>query len=86
MAGGLAAGFKLETSFDDENYEKDLVPPCTNRSTTEVFTDISNAGGGNFLDRAWIFNGESWKEIAPMSVVRDRPACSLVEMDDEEVS
>ena len=86
MTGGLAAAFKLDAAkFDDENYDKDFIAPCNDMSETIVVDDDGDLGGGIYLKLAWIFNGESWEKIAPMTVVRDHPACSLVEMDDGEV-
>ena len=41
--------------------------------------------GGLFYNQAWIFDGQEWFSIRNMSIVRDDPACSLVEMDDGEV-
>ena len=42
-------------------------------------------GGAIQTDKAWIYNGNTWEEKAPMSVARDRPACSLVNMPNGEV-
>ena len=42
-------------------------------------------GGAIQTDKAWIYNGLTWEEKAPMSVARDRPACSLVNMPNGEV-
>jgi hypothetical protein len=38
--------------------------------------------GGKSLDRAWLFDGTYWEEVAPMATVRDRPACSLIQKED----
>ena len=42
--------------------------------------------GGRNLNNAWMFDGSNWKALAIMSTPRDRPACSLVHMDDDSVS
>ena len=39
-----------------------------------------NLCGGIQLNRTWIYDGIQWNEMAPMSIARDRPACSLVNM------
>ena len=36
-------------------------------------------------NKTWIFNGSVWEEKAPMSIPRDRAACSIVNMPDGEV-
>lgn len=42
-------------------------------------SDGVKAGGGS-IRKAWLYDGRSWEEIAPMTVTRDRPACSLLNM------
>lgn len=42
-------------------------------------------GGGISLKRTWLYDGLYWMETADMSVPRDRPACSLVELPDGQV-
>ncbi len=42
--------------------------------------------GGSFYNKAWIFDGKDWNSIRNMSIVRDDPACSLIEMNDGEVN
>ena len=54
------------------------------RQTDEVSYDNDpsdgiDAGGGS-ISKAWLYDGKDWKEIAPMTVTRDRPACSLLNM------
>jgi hypothetical protein len=82
MAGGLAQTFNLVKDFGEEDYVRDS-SGCRNYSSATFVEDI---GGGTYFDRAWIFDGKDWHKIAPMSVARDQPACSLIEMDDGEVS
>ncbi len=41
--------------------------------------------GGYVLNKAWMFDGNDWKELGDMSQRRDRPACSLVQDQDEGV-
>ena len=45
-----------------------------------VYENSSYFGGGVQTDKAWMFDGYSWKKIAPMSIARDRPACSIINM------
>lgn len=51
-----------------------------------VEDDLGAIGGGFALKRAWLFDGYYWTEIADMHIVRDRPACSVLEMPDGTVS
>ena len=57
-----------------------VVSPRINRRKRQA--DI---GGGISLKRAWLFDGYYWNELPDMSQVRDRPACSLVNMPDGSV-
>ncbi len=82
MAGGLAQTFNLVKDFAEEDYVRDSTG-CLRASNATL---VDGIGGGTYFDRAWIFDGKDWRNIAPMSVARDQPACSLVEMDDGEVS
>ena len=55
----------------------------TNETIDEIEAPIA---GGKFLSNSWMFDGSSWKALAEMSTPRDRPACSLMHMDDGSVS
>ena len=37
------------------------------------------------MNKTWLFNGNTWEERTPMSIPRDRPACSIINMPDGEV-
>ena len=37
-------------------------------------------------NKTWMFNGDIWNEKAPMTIPRDRPACSVINMPNGEVS
>ena len=39
-------------------------------------------GGGYSLKSAWIYDGYDWNRLPDMSVVRDRPACSVLNVQD----
>ena len=41
---------------------------------------------GSALNKAWMYDGQTWNDIASMSVPRDRPACTLVQTSDGAVS
>ena len=41
---------------------------------------------GTALNKAWMYDGQTWNDITPMSVPRDRPACTLVQTSDGAVS
>lgn len=47
----------------------------------ETFDANAPIGGGVAVSRAWLFNGDYWQDTAPLSTVRDRPACSVVVKD-----
>ena len=48
--------------------------------------DIELIGGAGVTDQAWMYNGNDWKSMAKMSIGRDRPACSLINMPDGKVT
>ena len=56
--------------------------------TNETIFDEIEApiAGGKQLFNSWMFDGSSWKALAKMSTPRDRPACSLMHMNDGSVS
>ena len=98
IAGGYAAAYefsdpsvKLASTKTDFDVSK-LANP---RGETEGGEDVSSQPridrnkrqtqklfGGLALRRAWMYDGIYWANIADMSEVRDRPACSLVELPD----
>ena len=55
----------------------------TNETIDEIEAPIA---GGITLSNSWMFDGSSWKALAKMSTPRDRPACSLMHMNDGSVS
>ena len=57
-------------------------------STNEEDYDysVSKKGGALQTNKTWLFNGNTWEEKTPMSIPRDRPACSIINMPDGEVS
>ena len=55
----------------------------TNETIDEIEAPIA---GGKTLSNSWMFDGSSWKALAKMSTPRDRPACSLMHMNDGSVS
>jgi hypothetical protein len=76
IAGGYAAPYFIEDTFEEASNETIGCDEYTNRTLA----------GAGFINKAWIFDGTSWNAIPDMNVTRDFPACSLVEMDDGEVS
>ena len=53
------------------------------RQADEMSYDTSGGGigaGGDSIGKAWLYDGRSWEEIAPMTVARDRPSCSVLNM------
>ena len=57
-----------------------------NRSVKRTKRQDEKLGGGIQFARAWIYDGFQWNEIEDMSEPRDRPACSLVQLEDGAVS
>merc|ERR1719150_414093 len=43
-------------------------------------------GGALQTNKTWLFNGNTWEEKTPMSIPRDRPACSIINMPDGEIN
>ena len=41
---------------------------------------------GRALNDAWMYDGYYWTELPPMSTIRDRPACTLVQLDNGDVN
>ena len=41
--------------------------------------------GALILNKAWMYNGYKWVDLPPMSIQRDRPHCSLVQEEVEQV-
>lgn len=76
MAGGFANAYRVCDALGT-NPESS----CDTDEPTEL-----DLGGGKVLDRAWMYDGYEWVDLAPMSTPRDRPACSLVQSDDGSVS
>ena len=58
-----------------ENVENGL-PAC---DSEEVIN--TRLAGGKVVKDAWMYDGDFWSKLAPMSMKRDRPACSLAYKD-----
>jgi len=71
-------------TFPLENHNF-LGPALTFEFCILVLASFLDLGELMHLRSAWIFDGKHWTETDEMSVARANPACSLVEMDDEEV-
>ena len=52
----------------------------------ETDYDTTFKGGALQTNKTWLFNGNTWEERTPMSIPRDRPACSIINMPNGEVS
>ena len=50
------------------------------------YSTNENIGGAVQTNKTWMFNGNSWEARAEMSIARDRPACSIMNMPNGEVS
>lgn len=72
MAGGYARNYTFCDQLADDN--------CQEKAGKSV------DGGGRVLKRAWMYNGETWLNLPSMSIPRDRPACSLIQLNDDSVN
>ena len=85
IAGGFASAYRPGdplTEQRDQSPDGEVINLVPRRSRRQADGDI---GGGVTLNRAWLFDGYYWNEVSDMSQVRDRPACSLVNMPDGSV-
>ena len=78
IAGGFASAYRTGDPLTEQrgssNSQNNLGP---RRSKRQVDSAL---GGGIALNRAWLYDGYYWNEVADMSIVRDRPACSLLNL------
>lgn len=77
---------------DDYSYPDDKPEgpgPDTNGPGTAPNDDVEytneDIGGAVQTNKTWMFNGKSWEARAEMSIARDRPACSIMNMPNGEV-
>ena len=63
---GLLDKFDFQTRWDKKH--KNL-PPC------DILNNPTSVSG---INEAFMHNGSHWNKLAPMSMPRDRPACSSV--------
>ena len=82
MVGGYVEIFNV-TSFEEDVENKNFEDECKNGQVTFPHAPF---GGGGYTERAWIFDGKEWTDTKKMSVKRDTPSCSLIELGDGEVS
>ena len=75
-------------SYPDDNPEGP--GPDTNGPGAAPNDDVEytneDIGGAVQTNKTWMFNGNSWEARAEMSIARDRPACSIMNMPNGEVS
>ena len=48
--------------------------------------DSNDFVGGVVFSNAWMYDGDQWSNLPPMSTTRDRPSCSLAPSEDGTVS
>ena len=63
----------------------DINGPGTAPNDDVEYTN-EDIGGAVQTNKTWMFNGNSWEARAEMSIARDRPACSIMNMPNGEVS
>ena len=61
----------LHICFSDEHNQIGNTTDCLKNDYDLVF--------GRALDNAWMYDGYTWNDVQPMSIARDRAACSLVQ-------
>ena len=70
--------------------EQECLYYCNSEEHNKVgnLTDCSLKGdentfvAGRALNNAWMYDGDFWNDVQPMSIPRDRAACSLVQAKD----
>jgi hypothetical protein len=78
-------GFNYWLQEEDKSSFLDDIHVGTKNDTTFVLVE-GNIGGAVVLSKSFIFDGKEWTELASMSVPRANPSCTLVDMDDGEVT
>ena len=81
-------GDSSTNTTDDYNYyyDYDYVYGTSRRrrqiDTNDLYYEAyeDKVAGGISNVKTWMYDGSTWEEIAPMSITRDRPACSLLNM------
>ena len=69
-------GYDYDYEYDDTG--KNRKPNNKVAENVEKTNVPHKIGGGVLSDKTWLFDGSTWNERQPMSIPRDRPACSLV--------
>ncbi len=87
MAGGYARAYRFSDPLapkpsGDPDPEIEVNPRFRPRTSRQIKDDNSDIGGGYSLRRAWLYDGYYWREIQNMYHIRDRPACSTLNMPD----
>ena len=99
MGGGFLTAYNVDGAtsiekdddiFDNANIidgadERDRRRRREDQNNIDKNNTINDLGGGYQTNKVWIYNGNKWEERKPMSIARDRPACSIVNMPNGEV-
>ena len=73
------AGLEQECSYYCNSEEHNKV----GNFTQCIFKDDSNTlVPGRALNNAWMYDGDFWNDVQPLSIPRDRTACTLVQAKD----
>ena len=92
ILGGYAGSYKFsELGIDEDlNFKPQSLADAVNiRGEDKNAEDAQKTPDfvkGRGLNRAWMFNGYKWVRLPSMSVKRDRPACTLVQKRNGNVS
>jgi hypothetical protein len=73
---------KPENVSTESNPESETEDEIDTRKLKVTKRQSEKLGGGIQFSRAWMFDGYQWNEIEDMAEPRDRPACSLVQLED----
>ena len=70
-----------------DDYGGDYEAGGDSKAGESIDYELSNneIGGALQTNKTWLYNGNSWEARAEMSIARDRPACSIVNMPNGEV-
>ena len=84
MAGGYAGAYSLCDTSKNVELLKKVAPGEGNARPSKcddpsISPGSSELSGALVLDRAWMYNEGAWYDLPPMSTIRDRPHCSLVQ-------
>ena len=85
MAGGKVGPFFFKDN-QEENETPEFVTISSNGDGFISRVSGRDSSGGAALSTSYLFNGVTWVKASAMPTQRVGPVCSLLEMDDGEVT